>query len=250
MIVMESVNPKTYLMSERRRVVACMMLVGGMMGGYTFLVRGGVFCNAQTANLVMMGINFGNGNWQKGFYYLIPAAAYVIGSMISELFRDPKKKSVSIHWTTWFTGIQLFSLFLIGLIPDSLPNQIVQIAVNILASMQYNSFRKVRGIPMATTFCTNHVRQLGIWIVEYFKDGNSESVHRLRVHGGLLLCFILGVASVSLLVPILHEKSIWIALIPLGFVFCILLYADLAQLVQRQQPAGTSFFQKHAAHLS
>ena len=41
-------------------------------GGYTFTLRGGVFCNAQTANVVLMAIAFGQGRWGEGAYYLIP----------------------------------------------------------------------------------------------------------------------------------------------------------------------------------
>ncbi len=60
------------------------MSAGGM-GAYTFNIRGGVFCNAQTANIVIMSIAFGKGEFLKAFYYLIPIAAYLLGTIISEL---------------------------------------------------------------------------------------------------------------------------------------------------------------------
>ena len=43
---------------QRRLVMALMMMTAGMMGAYTYLIRGGVFCNAQTGNLLLMGITF------------------------------------------------------------------------------------------------------------------------------------------------------------------------------------------------
>lgn len=47
---------KKYLVCERRSVFALLTLSAGMMGAYTFNLRGGVFCNAQTANVVLMAI--------------------------------------------------------------------------------------------------------------------------------------------------------------------------------------------------
>ena len=52
---------KKYLVCERRSVFALLTLSAGMMGAYTFNLRGGVFCNAQTANVVLMAIAFGSG---------------------------------------------------------------------------------------------------------------------------------------------------------------------------------------------
>ena len=46
--------------------------------------------------------------------------------------------------------------------PLSWPHHLVQVLVNFIASMQYNTFRQAEGIPMATTFCTNQLRQVGI----------------------------------------------------------------------------------------
>ena len=49
---MDSKN-RTYLECERQWVFALLIFVGGFYGSYTYLLRGGVFCNAQTANFVL-----------------------------------------------------------------------------------------------------------------------------------------------------------------------------------------------------
>ena len=45
-----------YLECERHWVFWLLMFVAGFYGVYTFLLRGGVFCNAQTANFVLFAI--------------------------------------------------------------------------------------------------------------------------------------------------------------------------------------------------
>ena len=46
-----------YLTCEHVSVFYLLMLTSGIMGAYTYVVRGGVFCNAQTANFLMLGIS-------------------------------------------------------------------------------------------------------------------------------------------------------------------------------------------------
>ena len=38
-------------------------IVGGFIDAYTFIGRGGVFANAQTANIVLLGVYASEGNW-------------------------------------------------------------------------------------------------------------------------------------------------------------------------------------------
>ena len=68
---MDSKN-RTYLECERQWVFALLIFVGGFYGSYTYLLRGGVFCNAQTANFVLFAIELGNFRWARAAYYLIP----------------------------------------------------------------------------------------------------------------------------------------------------------------------------------
>ena len=81
-----------YLVCERRSVFALLTLSAGMMGAYTFNLRGGVFCNAQTANVVLMAIAFGAGSWLEGCYYFIPISAYLAGAFLSEILPSPVRR--------------------------------------------------------------------------------------------------------------------------------------------------------------
>ena len=73
-----------YLECERRWVYWLLILVAGWYGAYTFALRGGVFCNAQTANVVLFAMALGNGKRLSAAYLLLPISAYLMGSFISE----------------------------------------------------------------------------------------------------------------------------------------------------------------------
>lgn len=216
-----------FLACEQRLTFFLLMMNSGMMGAYTFNMRGGVFCNAQTANIVMMSIAFGKGNFLKGFYFLIPIFAYFLGTVISEILPTPIKKIGLLRWDTFLVITEFIVLFLIGFVPLTWPHQIVQVIVNFIASMQYNTFRQAEGIPMATTFCTNHVRQVGIAFAKVIRKKDKVARTRGLVHFTMLCSFFLGGVILTFFCKFLQEKAIWIALVPLGIIAIKLLYADL-----------------------
>lgn len=82
-----------YLACERRWVFLMLMLVAGFYGVFTFLLRGGVFCNAQTGNFVFLAIAIGTFQWKQAVYYLLPMSAYLLGTMVSEIIPRPVKRS-------------------------------------------------------------------------------------------------------------------------------------------------------------
>ena len=224
----EVLDPQqVYLQCERRHIYALLMCAGGYMGAFTYLLRGGVFCNAQTANFVLMSIALGQGLWKKALYYLLPISAYFAGTMISELLPEGIKKKGHIRWDTFLVGLAIVILFLLGLLLDSAPFQITHIAVNFIASMQYNTFRQARDIPMATTFCTNHLRQTGIYLGKWIQTKNADSWKRIATHLFMIACFAVGGLVCAVLCPLFGGKALWGALIPLAVVFVDLLYADL-----------------------
>lgn len=216
-----------YLICEQKGIYALLMLSAGIMGAYTYIVRGGVFCNAQTANVLIMAISFGKGEISAGLYYLIPISAYCLGALISEALPSPVKKLGFLRWDTYLIAFEMIVLFAVGFIPLSAPHHIVQVIINFIASMQYNTFRQMEGIPMATTFCTNHIRQVGIALAKLLRKKDSSAARRGLIHLGMIFCFISGAAALTVACRYLAAKAVWIALLPMGVVLCKLVYADL-----------------------
>ena len=79
-----------------------------------------------------------------------------------------------IRWDTLLIGVEILVVIFLGFIPDSFPVQISQVAINFIASMQFNTFRQAQGTPMATTFATNHIRQIGIGLAKEIRHWNKS----------------------------------------------------------------------------
>lgn len=220
-------SQKHYLVCEHKAIFYLLMMASGMVGAYTYNMRGGVFCNAQTANLMLMGVKFGKGEIADAIYYFIPFAAYFLGTVVSEWMPSPIRKWHFLRWDTWLLAFEILVMFIVGFIPLTWSHHIVQVIINFVASMQYNTFRQAEGIPMATTFCTNHVRQIGIACAKYFRKHDTGAVYRGETHIIMLACFVSGCVILTIACQYLFEKAIWIAIIPLFIAFSQLVKADL-----------------------
>jgi uncharacterized membrane protein YoaK (UPF0700 family) len=216
-----------YLECERWHVFMILMGVAGFFGAFTYSIRGGVFCNAQTANFVLFAMALGNGQWLHALYFLIPMSAYFAGAVISEVLPKKIKSLNFIRWDTLFILIEMVVVVFMGLLPEKAPVQISQVAINFICSMQYNTFRQARSIPMATTFCTNHWRQVAIALTKAMRHRDIEQFKRMARHLAMLSVFVVGGVISTILCHYFLGKAIFAVLIPLLILFADLLYADL-----------------------
>ena len=249
-----TLHKEYYLTCEKYYIFELLTVAGGMMGLYTYNLRGGVFCNAQTGNVVKMAAAFGQGEWGECLYYFIPFIAYILGTILSEILPEKVKQTHFIRWDTLLVGVEIAVLFLIGFIPFTWPNQITQVVICFLCAMQFNTFRQAEGVPMATTFVTNHVRQIGISLAGIIRNYEHESEAQADIeqhigirlskmnrhhepqtqarakiskHAKIIIAFFIGGATVTALSPYLQERTIWLAIIPLSACFAVMLESDL-----------------------
>lgn len=216
-----------YLECEKWWVFITLMGVAGYFGAFTYSIRGGIFCNAQTANFVLFAMALGNAQWKHALYYFIPMSAYFLGAVISETVAKSIKRFNFIRWDTLFILIEMIVVVFLGLLPESAPYQISQVAINFICSMQYNTFRQAQGVPMATTFCTNHLRQVGIAFTMYVRHGKAQYIHKMICHLGMLMVFVFGGVCATIICRYYLGKAIYVTLIPLFVIFIGLLHADL-----------------------
>ena len=59
-------------MSESMTLAVFLTLAGGFQDAYSYNCRGKVFANAQTGNIVLLGQNLAQGNWDLVLRYLLP----------------------------------------------------------------------------------------------------------------------------------------------------------------------------------
>ena len=93
---------------------------------------------------------------------------------------------------------------------------------------------------MATTFCTNHIRQGGIGFAKAIRKKDYVAMRRGLIHAGMVASFFLGAMLLTALCGYWAERAIWLALAPMGIVLFKLIRADLGAEHERltQKPSG------------
>ena len=61
----------------------CLSLVGGFLDAYSYLLKGKVFANAQTGNVVLLFISAANREFYKFLKYIIPIMTFAFGIFLS-----------------------------------------------------------------------------------------------------------------------------------------------------------------------
>ena len=191
------IEKRAYPENQRQWVFRVLMIVAGFYGGYAMMVRGGAFSNAQTGNLALCALALGKGQWQEAAYYVIPISAYLLGCLVSELLTKSLRCKGFMRWETLLILLENVAAVIMGFIPAAAPHQICQVIINVICAMQFTTFRQAEGISMATTFCTNHIRQIGISLAALFSR-DAEKGEKLRIggiHGMMVLCFMAGLPA-------------------------------------------------------
>lgn len=195
---------------------------GGFLDAYTYILRGSVFANAQTGNIVLLGINIANGNISKALYYLIPIISFALGIFLTDVIKRNFSIKKLLHWRQIVIIFEIIILFIIGFLDTNVPNPFVNVSVSFVCALQVASFRKLAGLGYATTMCTGNLRssidKLSTFIFEKDKNALFEGMLYLSI----IIMFILGAAIGTITVKLISHSAIWICCVALIFVFIIL----------------------------
>lgn len=215
---------KNRQVSESWQLALLLALSGGLMDAYTYIFRGGVFANAQTGNILLLGINLSVKNYQKALQYFIPVTAFALGIILAEIIRHFSSESAILHWRQLTVLLECAVLFLVGFFPVccNLPaNALVSFACGI----QVESFRKVNGNASATTMCIGNLRSGTQALCNFFFTKDLLFLQKGLTYYGIILAFTLGAVLGNILVPIFAQASIWCS--------CLLLLAAFVSMFGR-----------------
>lgn len=205
--------------SVSETVPFCMLLaiVGGFLDAYTFVGRGGVFCNAQTGNIVLLGVYLSLGRWQMALKHIPPIIAFITGVFLAEAIKRIKSP---IHYLDWKRIILIFEtaiLFIIGFIPSSAPDVTVTATVSLVASIQVSSFRKLVDSQFNTTMSTGNLRSASqaLYLAITRKD-NDAAIRSIR-YFMIILSFFSGALTGGIITSLFGIRAIWSTIILLIF---------------------------------
>ncbi|OOM74629.1 hypothetical protein CLPUN_37540 [Clostridium puniceum] len=205
--------------SDSLRLGVLLAIVGGFLDGYTFICRGGVFANAQTGNIVLVGINAAKGEFVQASMALLPILAFIIGIIVTEKIKDfefPSYTSAA-YSEQIILIIEIVVLFIVGFIPSTMPHAFATLPISFVSSVQIASFGKLVDSPYSTTMCTGNLRTASQSAYKAFVKKDSSSTLKTTRYIIIIFSFIIGACFAGILTMLVWVKSIWFAAIILIF---------------------------------
>jgi uncharacterized membrane protein YoaK (UPF0700 family) len=218
---------------ESFSVGALLALAGGFLDAYTYLSRGGVFANAQTGNMVLLGIRLAERNWSGAVRYLIPIIAFAAGVLLAEWIQSALKNRANVRWRQAVLLLEIALLIVIGFVPDGSWNWTVNVAVSFVCALQVEAFRTMHGLSYATTMCTGNLRSGTESLFFYFQTKNRILLSNGIKYYAIIVVFILGAVLGVFLTGWLTERAVWV---PAGLLIIVFLLLFQRAMEQTSSP--------------
>lgn len=194
---------------ERMPIAILLAMAGGYMDVYTYVTRAGVFANAQTGNIVLLGMEIAQGNWNRLLKYVLPILAFFFGVLLTDWIKYKCNRRQMLTWEYVSLILEIILLFLVGLAGSSVPDELITVIISFVCSVQVHSFRRVNQMPYASTMCTGNLRSaaenLFSWMVGKNPQGAANCANYLKVIGA----FILGAMLAVPIIDIAGQYAIW-----------------------------------------
>lgn len=205
-------NSNSYI--EQNDFVFGMMVLGGFCNAYTFMTRGGVFANGQTANMAKVGASIILKNWSAAFNAFVPIMCCFLGALLCEAVKHGSNNEgfwLKKNWPQATLFIELIIFFIVGFIPTTFPHAIVNALMSLISGFQLSSFKSWKSGKINTTICTGNLRSLAIFTYDSLRTKDQKSV-KIAINFLLLsFSFTVGAGIAALATIYIGIKSIWIA---------------------------------------
>ncbi|MBE6874360.1 MAG: DUF1275 domain-containing protein [Ruminococcus albus] len=198
--------------AENFKVGALLSFVGGYLDTYTYICRDGVFANAQTGNIVLMGLRLTDGEFREAVHYLIPILSFVIGVIAVELIKWRFNDDPKVHWHQLTLLVEIAILAAVGFIPNS-RNDLANILVSLTCAMQVEGFRRLNGNAYATTMCTGNLRSGSESLFNFFKSKDSTELRKALSYFCIIGIFIIGAGFGAVITRVIGLKAVFLCIV-------------------------------------
>lgn len=207
--------------SESLLFATFLTLAGGLQDGYSYALRGKVFVNALTGNVVLMAFNLAEGNFPAMLRYFIQIASFALGVYVSGRVAFAEKRHMGLHFKQRILAVEILILVIVGFLSkelDSIANSMMAFS----CGMQVNTFRKFADINAATTMCVGNVRTIMHNLAGYHHTKGAAHREASRTVLFIVCIFFLGAFIGGLFFPLLELKTIWLSAAFLAVSFLVL----------------------------
>lgn len=184
--------------------------VGGFLDAYTFVGYNGVFANAQTGNIVLLGVDAQAGHWEEALLHIPPIVAFVLGVALAQMLAQPAVRRIVRRPTRWVLIAEIVVLAAVAAVPGGIPSRVVPGAIAFVAAVQVSTFRSLDGVEYSSTLTTSNLRALTVNIFKWRTGHDPAARHHAALLGSIIAAFAVGAGVGALCTRLIHHQAAWI----------------------------------------
>ena len=207
--------------SDSLAIGVVLALAGGYMDAYSYVCRGKVFANAQTGNILLLGIHLAEGNGALALRYLCPVLAFALGIASAEVVRHHLQSHTLLHWRQVTVLLEAAILIGVSFFSGEM-NLLANSLTSFACGIQVESFRKISGNGAATTMCIGNLRSATQALCDFHYTRERSSLEHGLLYLGVIFCFALGAVIGNFAVKAWAYHAIILDALPLLAAFLIM----------------------------
>ena len=121
----------------------------------------------QSGNVILLGINLASGEFGQAARYLPPILLFLIGIIVTNGLQHRFPTGGRIVWQNVALFFEALGIFLLGFLLRHCQMSL-WILDFLFCSHQYASYRRLAGMPYATTMTTGNLRSMADYLYQRF----------------------------------------------------------------------------------
>ncbi|KAF1293732.1 YoaK family protein [Candidatus Enterococcus leclercqii] len=212
---------KRVVIHESLPIGILLAMAGGFLDVYTYLFHGEVFASMQSGNVILLGISVAQGKFHLIIRYLVPISIFMVGIFATDFLKHKFPRRQFLIWQNAAVLIELVGVFFVGLWAHHASNLVINSALSFFAAIQYATYRRLAGLPYATTMTTGNLRSIADYCYACFFTKDPTATFKIKYTSVIVAGFFGGAILSTLMAPLLKGRAIWCVSLLLAAVLVI-----------------------------
>jgi uncharacterized membrane protein YoaK (UPF0700 family) len=170
-----------------------------------------VFANAQTGNVVLLGVEAAREHWAAAVRHLPSLLAFVLGVVVAETLGRPRVAAALRRPARMALLLEIVVLVIVGFLPRGVPDSLIVVMIAFTASVQVTTFRTLIIWPYNTAMVTGNLRTAAQAAYAAVADRDPDAVRKTRSFSIIIVSFVIGAFAGGWLTLHVGRHAIWIS---------------------------------------
>jgi uncharacterized membrane protein YoaK (UPF0700 family) len=179
-------------LEESLGVAIVLSVAGGYLDAFTWIAHDGVMANAQTANVVLLGVHAAMGQASKALHHVPPIAAFVVGVFVVYRLRARIRDASGRRLALVCLSTEIVVLSVAMMLHRRVPDVAGTLGISFAAALQTASFARLKGGAYSSVMVTGNLRSTIESFSGWLDKRDPDALRQVRALAAVCLAFAIG----------------------------------------------------------